>query len=318
MMKVPWDFSRHFFLDLGVVLIDLCTFATHEFTKLMIVMKKLLLIASLAMTLMANAQTITIGEGNGMTDMVPFNTFYNYSFTEQIYLANEIEYAGAIKAVSFRLAYSYNTEYTSDIVVYLKNVSRSTFADTSDYEPVAEDNIVFSGPWTIPANYDGWLTITFDTPFLYNGIDNLMIAIDENSNDYAIRYFRFTETINSVLSYSSDIWNLNPYNLGSFVGPKEVSSQRANTKLVFEGNVGIVEDGDNTLSLYPNPNKGQISISLPEEDCEIVIYNSIGQQVFSQQAKGTTNLNLESLDSGIYFITVKSEKVVNTLKFMKE
>ena len=46
------------------------------------------------MALMANAQTITIGEGNGMTDVVPYNTFYNYSFTEQIFLASEIEYAG--------------------------------------------------------------------------------------------------------------------------------------------------------------------------------------------------------------------------------
>ena len=281
-------------------------------------MKKLLLIASLAMTLIAKAQTITIGEGNGMTDMVPYNTFYNYSFTEQIYLVNEIEFAGAIKAVSFRLAYSYNTEYTSDIVVYLKNVSRSTFADTSDYEPVAEDNMVFSGPWTIPADYDGWVTITFDTPFLYNGIDNLMIAIDENSDDYAIRYFRFTEMDNTVLSYSSDIWNLNPYDLGSFVGPKEVTYKRSNIKLVFEGNVGMDEDGENTLSLYPNPNHGQFSINLPEEDCDIVVFNSLGQQVYSQQAKGLTTLNLEGLNNGMYFVTVKSANTVSTLKFVKE
>ena len=78
---------------------------------------------------------------------------------------------------------------------------------------------------------------------------------------------------------------------------------------------------ENTLSkvvLYPNPNKGQFSLNLPEETCEISIFNSIGQQVFSQQAKGKTNLNLESLDSGMYFVTVKSEKAVSTLKFVKE
>lgn len=282
-------------------------------------MKKLLLIASLAMALMANAQTITIGEGNGMTDAVPYNTFYNYSFTEQIFLASEIEYAGSIKAVSFRLAYSYNTEYTSDIVVYLKNVSRSTFEDTADYEPVTEEDIVFSGPWTIPADYDGWITIEFDTPFAYNGTDNLLIAVDENSEDYAIRYFRFTDTPNTVLSYCSDIWNLNPYNLGSFVGPKEVSHYRGNIKLVFGGNVGVDEGSVNALSVYPNPNKGKFSLNLPEEDCEIAVYNAIGQQVFQQSnVKGKTTFSIEGLDDGMYFGTVKSSSVVSIFKFVKK
>lgn len=56
-------------------------------------MKKLLLTALLAVTIVAQAQTITIGEGSGMSSQVPFNTFYNYSFTEQIFQAGEIEYS---------------------------------------------------------------------------------------------------------------------------------------------------------------------------------------------------------------------------------
>ena len=78
---------------------------------------------------------------------------------------------------------------------------------------------------------------------------------------------------------------------------------------------------ENTLhnvALYPNPNHGQFSINLPEEDCEIAIFNSLGQQVFGQQAKGLTMLNLENLNSGIYFVTVKSEKAVSTLRFVKK
>ena len=285
----------------------------------MINMKKLFLIVSLAMALMANAQTITIGEGIGMTEVVPYNTFYNYSFTEQIFLASEIEYAGNIKAVSFRLAYSYNTEHSSDIVVYLKNVSRSTFEDTSDYEPVTDGDIVFSGPWTIPADYDGWITIEFDTPFAYNGIDNLLIAVDENSNDYAIRYFRYTDTPNTVISYCSDIWNLNPYDLDSFVGPKEVSQYRANIKLIFGGSVGLDEGNVNSLRVYPNPNHGLFSLNLPEEDCDIVVTNATGQRVYQQNnAKGLTALNIEGMNDGVYFVTVKSANVVSTMKVVKE
>ena len=262
-------------------------------------MKKLFLIASLAIALMTQAQTITIGEGNGMTDAVPYNTFYNYSFTEQIFLANEIEFAGTIKAVSFRLAYSDSTEHTSDIAVYLKNVSRSVFEDTSDYEPVTEEDIVFSGPWTIPADYDGWITIEFDTPFAYNGTDNLLIAVDENSADYAIRYFRYTNTPNTVLSYCSDIWNLNPYDLGSFVGPKEVSYYRANTKLVFGGSVGLDEDGEKVLSVYPNPAKDLLYIDGANNEI-IRLYDASGRLVMQEICNG--QLNISSLESGLYAI----------------
>ena len=273
-------------------------------------MKKLFLIAFLAMALMAKSQTITIGEGNGMTDVVPYNTFYNYSFTEQIFLASEIEYAGTIKAISFRIAYSYNTEHTSDIVVYLKNVSRSTFEDPADFEPVTEEDIVFTGPWTIPADYDGWITIEFDTPFAYNGTDNLLIAVDENSADYAIRYFRFTDTPNTVLSYCSDIWNLNPYDLGSFVGPKEVSHYRGNIKLVFGGNVGLDEDNMNLLLVYPNPAKDMLHINGVDNEM-VSVYDDSGRLVMQEICNGQLDIN--NLESGLYAICT-SKGVVKVVK----
>ena len=49
-----------------------------------------------------------------MTTQLPFNSFYNFSFTEQIYLASEIQFAGYIKAISFRIAYSYNIGSVAD------------------------------------------------------------------------------------------------------------------------------------------------------------------------------------------------------------
>jgi hypothetical protein len=58
---------------------------------------------------------------------------------------------------------------------------------------------------------------------------------------------------------------------------------------------------------------------LPEEECEIVVFNSLGQQVYQQSnAKGMTTLKLEGLNSGMYFVTVKSANVVSTIKFVKE
>lgn len=273
-------------------------------------MKKLILFSFLAMTLMAHAQTITIGEGNGMTDVVPYNTFYNYSFTEQIYHASEIEYAGYIKAIRFRIAYSYNTEHTSNILVYLKNVSKSSFADESDYEPVTAENMVFSGPWTIPADTDGWITIDFDTPFAYNGTDNLLIAIDENSADYAIRYFRYTDASNTVLSYVSDTQIPDPYNLSSFPGIKEVNSQRANIKLVFDPNINVVENVSNVLSAYPNPAKDLLHIDGADHEM-VSVYDATGRIVKKEIYNGP--LHIECLKRGLYTVITAN----GSTKFIK-
>ena len=85
--------------------------------------------------------------------------------------------------------------------------------------------------------------------------------------------------------------------------------------------IDLEATNENTMSnvtIYPNPNKGQFTLSLPEEDCDITICNSLGQVVHQSQAHGMTTLNLESLSQGMYFVTVKSEKAVGSLKFVRE
>ncbi|GGG56203.1 hypothetical protein GCM10010976_28820 [Bizionia arctica] len=76
---------------------------------------------------------------------------------------------------------------------------------------------VFSG--TVPANpLAGWMEITLDTPFNYNNIDNLVVAVDENATGYngngnAFRIFTPSTpspTTNSGIYYQSDSTNPNP------------------------------------------------------------------------------------------------------------
>ena len=72
------------------------------------------------------------------------------------------------------------------------------------------------------------------------------------------------------------------------------------------------------ISLYPNPNNGSFSLSLPEEECDITVFNSLGQVMHHSLGNGLTTLNLNDLDKGMYFVTVKSASLSTTQKFIKE
>ncbi len=203
-----------------------------------------LLLALLFAPWAAQAQeTVTVGDVNSTTKSynTPFNSLYWYSFTEIIYPADEITIdnetvAGTITSVSYYLDQSYAENQTNDIVLYMKNVTRTTFTSNTDYEPVTANDVVFNGQWTIPANYTGWLTITLDTPFEYDGESNLMIAMDENTDRYSTRNFKYTNVSNSGISYYGDEnKNPDPYNLDSYTsGSKALRSQRCVIQLVIE------------------------------------------------------------------------------------
>ena len=209
---------------------------------------------SLMMTLLlafmgvAKAETIEIGTGTSTSYYVPFNSLYGYSFTEQIYSASDIGIAGSITSISFYLGTSSSVEQTNDIALYMKNVSRSTFSSTSDYETVTPGDIVFQGQWTIPTNYTGWVTINLDTPFAYDGSSNLMVAMHEYTSGYSTRYFTYTSVSNASVQWYSDTYNPDPYDLGSYSGSSYVRSYLGNAQLeITAGGSGGGVNGEITL-----------------------------------------------------------------------
>ena len=63
----------------------------------------------------------------------------------------------------------------------MAHTSNSSFADGDSWEPIENLTQMFSGTVSIS---DGVVTIPFDTPFSYNGTDNLVIAVEENQAGY--------------------------------------------------------------------------------------------------------------------------------------
>ena len=202
---------------------------------------------SLMMTLLlafigvAKADVVTIGEGTGTTYYFPIDNYFNYSCTEQIYLASEVGTAGTINAISFY--YNYGTSYTcNNVTMYMKNVSRSEFTSTTDCEPLALSDIVWSG--AIAPTAAGWYTFTLDTPFRYDGTSNLLVAFFDGISGYPGTAYNWRQTTspgsaNMALRYYSDGTCPDPYNLSSYTGGKVRYTYRSNVQIDITPGAGV-------------------------------------------------------------------------------
>ena len=208
----------------------------------------------LAFVGVAKADVVTIGDGTSTTYVTPFNSLWGYSFVEQIYTADEIGTAGTITSISFNLRES-DAAQTNQVDVFMKNVSRTEFSGTTDYETVTASDMVFSGTVTFSP---GWTTITLDTPFAYDGTSNLMIGMHEYTSGYNTRYFYYTSATNKVITFHSDSYNPDPYDLGSYSGNKYTSANRANIQIDITAGGGTgapyeaqIGEGTSTTGYFP-------------------------------------------------------------------
>ncbi len=161
------------------------------------------------------AQVVSIGTGT--TNVAnPINPFYEFSYSQNIYLASEIGQAsgGSIYDITFKCANpTMAIGSSNNWTVYMANTSKASFSNKTDWVPVSELTQVFSGIISVSS---GKIKITLDTPFDYNGTDNLVIAVDENEFGYNSQdkfYNSNTpESGNRSLFYYADGTNLDPNN----------------------------------------------------------------------------------------------------------
>ena len=173
-----------------------------------------LLMALLALTGFKSwGQTdVEIGTGTYSNSNAPFHGFYNYSYSQMLYLGSEIGTSGTINSISFNV--SNNSSTTVNLNIYMKCVDRDSYSSKSDWEPVTNGDLVCS-TGTVSFG-QGWVTFTLDTPFQYDGSKNLMIAVDNNIGNYSSSYatFKYTSTspkYTCIYQYS-DGTNVDPMN----------------------------------------------------------------------------------------------------------
>ena len=194
---------------------------------------------------------VTIGSGTGTSsgNYLPTNVWYKYSLTQQIYTAAELGDAGNIAAISFYYNSS-TSSGTRTLEIYMSHTSSSTI---SAWVTESTSNRVFSGSHNFT---QGWNTITLDTPFPYDGTSNLLLTVDDNTNNYDVSsstyFYTYSTGVNRAIRYYSDSNNLSATSSNSTSGSTvQYNAQMKVTKLIAGPSVAHY-----TVTASPNPIEG--------------------------------------------------------------
>ena len=118
----------------------------------------------------------TIGDGASTYSYLPTYTYYDYCYTQQIYLDNELTGVDSIASISF-----YTTGSPSRTIrLFMGNTTQSSFSSTSNYIPVANLDTVYEGS----LSGTGWITLNLTHPFVRTAGSNLVVATDDNSGTW--------------------------------------------------------------------------------------------------------------------------------------
>lgn len=167
------------------------------------------------------AQTVQIGSGTAVNLDIPVYVTRNYSLTQTIYTVQELTDAGAaqgyITRIRYKAASTLPTKHFRDWVVYMSHTDKQGFR--------FQDKIGFSAP--MKKVFDGkigenittgeWMEIILDDPFEWNGTENIIVMVDQNTSGKSpssARWQSFTVDPGPGLwrtgTYSNDIINPDP------------------------------------------------------------------------------------------------------------
>jgi len=109
----------------------------------------------------------------------PTANHYLNSFTEQIYFPSDLQNtSGEFSTLSFQ--YNISTEITRSFDIYMAHTNDSVFVQNVWATPIDDYVHVYSGPIAFNMNgTDRWVDIQLDSNFTYNGVNNLLLIVND-------------------------------------------------------------------------------------------------------------------------------------------
>lgn len=184
----------------------------------------------------------TIGTGTDANSYLPSYSFYNYSYSQQLFLASEIGTPKTIESITLDMAaFSTSRSYK----IYMMHTTESS---SGNWIPATNAQLVYTGS---PTLHTGLNTFQFSTPFSYNGTDNLLlIVIDETGTWTSGNSWRSHTAPFQASRYNYN--DNNPYSTSST--PASGTSTSARNNVIFGAGCDTT-----TTCVSPNTNVSNVT-----------------------------------------------------------
>ena len=170
--------------------------------------------------------TTTLIDSTGTHSYLPVAYSSGNSYSQQLYLSSELGGIDTITGFTFFLGGDYNLD-TTPVVVYFGNTARTQFNSSTDYVPPTQLTQVYNG--TI-YNTGREVNVRLSNAFVRNTDSNLVVAIDNNLNDFAMTTPSFVVGNGHYRSiYRTSISDVNPSSPGYGTRINYVNRMRFNT-----------------------------------------------------------------------------------------
>ena len=172
---------------------------------------------------------VSIGNGTNVNEELPIEPYYGYTYSQSIYSSTLINAAGSITGVKYFATEATTLATSSEWVVYIGTTENTEFETTDSWVDLSQLSLVYNDQTNIA---EGVVSITFDTPFEYDGTSNIVLAVEENQQGYDSSNHDFfcTPSSSSVsLTYYSDSNNPDP------TSPPTGQFRNFLPNIVFEG-----------------------------------------------------------------------------------
>lgn len=240
------------------------------------------------------AADVIVGDGQEESFYIPFSNCSRYGVTQTLYTPEELLGGGTITSVSYYVSSAHAIEPT--IKIWIGHTTQRYFEKAESGE---DFTLVYDSRTTIGSNV-GWETFTFNEPFHYNGVDNLVVIVSKDNfweESIDLKYAcTHTDKHNTINKYGDGDYN---YSLIVGGGYYDYSDVRPNTKFTFShakeeiiiSGMKFWIDGTNTSSLVGCGDcSGSVNIPSSVTDSNNQNYNvtRLYPRVFANQTKITS------------------------------